>query len=80
MTYQKNLTTEVRSTKNEVINLKDVIIERLQDKNQLLCEKCNKLEKIKWSPWDHPSIKSNNMATEITSSFLAFQMTKMTMI
>ena len=44
MTYQKNLTTEVRSTKNEVINLKDVIIERLQDKNQLLCEKCNKSE------------------------------------
>ena len=44
MTYQKNLTTEVRSTKNQVINLKDVIIERLLDKNQLLCEKCNKLE------------------------------------
>ena len=39
-----NLTTEVRSTKDEVINLKDVIIKRLQDENELLCAKCNKLE------------------------------------
>ena len=38
-----NLTTEVRSTKDEVINLKDVIIKRLQDENELLCAKC-KLE------------------------------------
>ena len=29
-----NLTTEVRSTKDEVINLKDVIIKRLQDENE----------------------------------------------
>ena len=39
-----NLTTEVRSTKDEVINLKDVIIKRLQDENELLRAKCNKLE------------------------------------
>ena len=39
-----NLTTEVRSTKDEVINLKDVIIKRLQDENELLPAKCNKLE------------------------------------
>ena len=37
------LTTEVRSSKDEVINLKDVIIKRLQDENELLCAKC-KLE------------------------------------
>ena len=39
-----NLTTEVRSTKDEVINLKDVIIKRLQDENELLRKKSNKLE------------------------------------
>ena len=39
-----NLTTEVRSTKDEVINLKDAIIKRLQDENELLRAKCNKLE------------------------------------
>ena len=38
------LTTEVRSIKNEVTNLKDVIIKRLQDENELLRAKCNKLE------------------------------------
>ena len=37
------LTTEVRSSKDEEINLKDVIIKRLQDENELLCAKC-KLE------------------------------------
>ena len=31
-----NLTTEVRSTKDDVINLKDVIIKRLQGENELL--------------------------------------------
>ena len=39
-----NLTTEVRSTKDDVINLKDVIIKRLQDENELLRKKSNKLE------------------------------------
>ena len=39
-----NLTTEVRSTKDDVINLKDVIIKRLQGENELLHWKCNKLE------------------------------------
>ena len=38
------ITTEVRPTKDEVINLKDVIIEGLQDENKLLHAKCNKLE------------------------------------
>ena len=39
-----NLTTEVRSTKGEVINSKDVTIVRLQDEKELLRSKCNKLE------------------------------------
>ena len=38
-----NLTTGVRSAKDEVINLKDVIIKRLHE-NELLCAKCDKLE------------------------------------
>ena len=40
----RNLTTEVRSTKGEVINFKDVIITRLQDEKELLRSKYNKLE------------------------------------
>ena len=45
MTWQIiQLTTEVKSTKDEVINLKDVIIKRLQDENELLRTKPNQLE------------------------------------
>ena len=39
-----NLTTAVRSTKDEVINLKDKSIRRLQDENELLRAKCSRLE------------------------------------
>ena len=39
-----NLTNEVRSTLDEVINLKDVIIKRLQEENDLLWARCSKLE------------------------------------
>ena len=39
-----NLTNEVRSTRDEVINLKDVIIKRLQEENDLLWVRCSKLE------------------------------------
>ena len=39
-----NLTNEVRSTRDEVINLKDVIIKRLQEENDLLRARCSKLE------------------------------------
>ena len=38
------LTNEVRSTKDEVINLKDIIIKRLQEENNLLRTRCSKLE------------------------------------
>ena len=81
MTYQKKLqsTTEVRSTEDEVINLKRCNYKRLQDENELLRAKCSKLEN-KVVSLNHQSIKSNNMAGETTSSFLAFQMTQVTMI
>ena len=39
-----NLTNEFRSTRDEVINLKDVIIKRLQEENDLLRARCSKLE------------------------------------
>ena len=39
-----NLTNEVRSTRDEVINLEDVIIKRLQEENDLLRARCSKLE------------------------------------
>ena len=39
-----NLTTAVRSTKDEVINLNEKSIRRLQDENKLHRAKCSKLE------------------------------------
>ena len=39
-----NLTTAVRSTKDEVINLNEKSIRRLQDENELHRAKCSKLE------------------------------------
>ena len=39
-----NLINQVRSTRDEVINLKDVIIKRLQEENDLLRARCSKLE------------------------------------
>ena len=39
-----NLTNEVQSTRDEVINLKDVIIKRLQEENDLLQARCSKLK------------------------------------
>ena len=38
-----NLNVEVKSTKNEFLNMKDVIIKRLQDENELLSSRCSKL-------------------------------------
>ena len=80
VTYQKKLqsTTEVRSTEDEMINLKRCNYKKLQDENELLLAKYSKLEN-KVVSLNHRSIKSNNMAGEITS-FLAFQMTQVTMI
>ena len=39
-----NLTNEVRSTRGEVINLKNVITKILQEENDLLRARCSKLE------------------------------------
>ena len=39
-----NLTTAIRSTKDEVINLNEKSIRRLQDENELHRAKCSKLE------------------------------------
>ena len=48
-----NLTTAVRSTKDEVINLNEKSIRRLQDENKLHRAKCSKLENkivsLEWS-------------------------------
>lgn len=38
------VTSEVRATKEEVLDLKDVIIKRLQEENNLLRTRCSKLE------------------------------------
>ena len=39
-----SLKVDVRSMKDELLNMKDVIIKRLQDKNALLRSRCSKLE------------------------------------
>ena len=39
-----NLNVEVKSMKDEFLNMKDVIIKQLQEENELLCSRCSKLE------------------------------------
>ena len=39
-----NLNVEVKSIKDEFLNMKDVIIKRLQEENELLHSRCSKLE------------------------------------
>ena len=39
-----NLNVEVKSVKDEFLNMKDVIIKRLQEENELLHSRCSKLE------------------------------------
>ena len=42
-----NMNSQFVDLKNEISNLKDIIIKRLQDGNQQLQEKCKKLEEKK---------------------------------
>ena len=39
-----NLNVEVKSMKDEFLDMKDVIIKRSQEENELLLSRCNKLE------------------------------------
>ena len=39
-----SLNVEGESMKDEFLSMKDVIIKRLQDENELLCSRCSKLE------------------------------------
>ena len=39
-----NLNVEIKSMKDEFLNMEDVIIKRLQEENKLLCSRCSKLE------------------------------------
>ena len=41
---EKNIISTINCLKEEIINFKDVVIKRLQEKNKKLREKCSKLE------------------------------------
>ena len=62
-----SLKVEVRSMKDEFVNIKDVIIKRLQDKNALLRSRFSKLEdKVTSLESNHQLIKLSNIEKEIT--------------
>ena len=66
---------EVRSTRDEVTNLKDVIIKRLQEENDLLRARCSKLEnKVIDLESSINHIEQYGRRNNIVS-FLVFQMT-----
>ena len=41
---EENIISTINCLKEEIINLKDIVIKRLQEKNKKLREKCSKLE------------------------------------
>ena len=43
-TLGANIINNINSLKGEVIRLKDTVIKRLQEENERLCDKCQKLE------------------------------------
>ena len=63
---EQNVTNSINSVKTElneeINNLKDVIIKRLQDENIILKDRCNKLEQ-KLVEFEYSNL--NNMAEEI---------------
>ena len=62
-----SLKGEVRSMKDEFVNIKDVIIKRLQDKNALLRSRFSKLEdKVTSLESNHQLIKLSNIEKGIT--------------
>ena len=42
--FEKSIVQSINSLKDEIINLKDIVIKNLQDENARLKEKCEKLE------------------------------------
>ena len=42
---EDNIVNQISSHKNEIINLKEIVIRNLQDKNEKLWRRCERLEK-----------------------------------
>ena len=62
-----SLKVEVKSMKDEFVNIKDVIIKRLQDKNALLRSRFRKLaDKVTSLESNHQLIKLTNIEKRIT--------------
>ena len=66
-----SLKVDVRSMKDEFLNIKDVIVKRLQDKNALLRSRFRKLEdKVTSLESNHLLIKLSNIEEGITYIFI----------